>query len=83
MLILSRKVQQKIIITLPTGEEIVIGIGGIDPLAGTVKVGIDAPRSITVDREEIHQAKMMEQAECPQPTRITKSAGSRLSLKKQ
>ena len=47
MLVLSRKIGQKIHI----GDDITICIVGID--GGQVKIGIDAPKSVRVDREEI------------------------------
>lgn len=51
MLILSRNVGQKILV----GDDIEITITGI--LGGQVRVGIDAPKEIEIDREEIRVAK--------------------------
>lgn len=51
MLILSRKVGEKIII----GDNIEVVISEIK--GNQVRVGIAAPRSVTVDREEIRDKK--------------------------
>jgi|GEM_PF-1046367 len=55
MLVLTRKV----------GEEIVIAdhirISVVEVAAGRVKIGIVAPRSVSIDRAEIHQKKTAEQ----------------------
>ena len=49
MLILTRRVGEKIVI----GEEIKITLLGV---AGRqIKIGVDAPRSIVVHREEVYQ----------------------------
>jgi len=48
MLILTRRVQESIII----GDDIKITICGID--RGQVKLGIDAPKEVEVHREEIY-----------------------------
>jgi carbon storage regulator CsrA len=53
MLVLSRKLGQKIRI----GEDITICIVGID--GGQVKIGIDAPKSVRVDREEIAAVRII------------------------
>ena len=54
MLVLTRKV----------GEEIVIAghirISIVDVASGRVKIGIVAPRSVTIDRAEIHEKKSTE-----------------------
>lgn len=65
MLILTRNVGQRLIITTPSGETIAVQIM---TSRGTVKVGIDAPKSITVDREEIHERKKSEDREAPAPS---------------
>lgn len=52
MLILTRKEGQQIRI----GDDIVITLLGVR--GNQYKIGIDAPRSVSVDREEIHQMKV-------------------------
>ncbi len=47
MLVLTRKIEEKIKI----GDNIVVSILGVE--AGNVKVGIDAPKEITILRMEI------------------------------
>jgi carbon storage regulator len=49
MLILSRKVNEKIVID----NRIILTITQIKN--GTVRIGIDAPADVRVDREEIHK----------------------------
>lgn len=51
MLILSRRLFERIIID----NRIVLTVTKID--GDRVSIGIDAPRDVPVDREEIHQAK--------------------------
>jgi len=50
-LVLTRKVGQKIMI----GDSVVVTVTGISH--GQVKIAIDAPKSISVDREEIYKSK--------------------------
>lgn len=52
MLILTRKEGQQIRI----GDDIVITLLGVR--GNQYKIGIDAPRHVSVDREEIHQMKV-------------------------
>jgi carbon storage regulator len=52
MLVLSRKVGEKIIIDGSIQVEIVAVVGN------RVRIGIQAPPDVQVDREEIHQARM-------------------------
>lgn len=51
MLILSRGVGESIVI----GGEIVVTV--IEIKGGKVRIGVDAPREIAVDREEVDDAK--------------------------
>lgn len=50
MLVLSRKKDEKIII----GDNIVITL--VDVETNKAKIGIDAPRSVPVHREEVYQS---------------------------
>lgn len=61
MLALSRKPGEKIIITTEAGERIEIEIGR-KTCASQVHLRFHAPRSVTVDREEVHLRKMAEGA---------------------
>lgn len=51
MLVLSRKVGERILI----GNDIIITVVRIGP--GTVRIGIDAPVSLNIVREELKQAE--------------------------
>jgi carbon storage regulator CsrA len=61
MLVLSRKVEEAIIITIPDGRKIHLKVTSMrsngKPLPETTKVriGIDAPRDVTVHREEVQR----------------------------
>ena len=57
MLVLSRKKDEKIII----GDKISIMV--VDIQGDKVRLGIEAPREVTVHREEVYQAIQKKQAE--------------------
>ena len=59
MLVLSRRLGQRIFI----GENIVITVLSIK--GGHVELGIDAPRSVVLSREEVYQGEKMEQEHAP------------------
>ncbi len=65
MLVLTRKPGEQIVIA----DNIRITVVSIGP--GRVKIGIEAPPTVKVDRHEIHEKKQSEQpapaAEVPQP----------------
>jgi carbon storage regulator len=54
MLILTRRVGEKLII----GENVTVTILGVK--GNQIRIGIDAPRDITVNREEIYQRILKE-----------------------
>ena len=54
MLILTRKVDQKIVI----GDDVIITILGVK--GNQVRIGIEAPREVPVHREEIYQRILAE-----------------------
>ena len=56
MLILTRKVGEKLII----GDDISVAVVGLK--GGQVRMGINAPREVPVNREEIHQRIVEERA---------------------
>ena len=55
MLILTRRVSEKIII----GENVTVTV--LSAKGNQVRIGIDAPRDVTVNREEIYQRILAEQ----------------------
>lgn len=52
MLVLSRNRNERILI----GDDVVVMVVGVD-CHGTVKLGIEAPKNVEVDREEVRIAK--------------------------
>ena len=56
MLILRRNERERIVITLPDGEEITVTVVEIrvSGFARSVRLGFEAPPSVRVDREEVH-----------------------------
>lgn len=61
MLVLSRKIGETIVI----GNNIRITV--VDVGQGRVKIGVQAPTNVSVDREEIHEKKLVEDAEAAVP----------------
>lgn len=53
MLVLSRKVQEKILI----GDNIVIQVVEVIPNENRVKIGIECPKDLPIDREEVRIRK--------------------------
>jgi carbon storage regulator len=56
MLILTRRVEEKIVI----GDEVTVTV--LAAKGGSVRLGIDAPRKIAVHREEIYRSMKREEA---------------------
>ncbi len=56
MLVLSRKLTEKLKLKLPDGQIITLSVLGLR--TNKVMIGIDAPDSVIVDREEIFSAKI-------------------------
>jgi carbon storage regulator len=56
MLVLSRRLNQSIVI----GGEVRVTVLAISP--SRVEIGVEAPRQITVDREEIHLRRQVQSA---------------------
>jgi len=54
MLILTRRIGEKLII----GENVTVTVLGVK--GNQVRIGIDAPRDVQVDREEVHQRILKE-----------------------
>lgn len=72
MLILMRKAGEVIIATLPDGTQIQITVVSID--RNRCRIGIQAPKSVRVDREEIHLKRFVKgnrtgthPRHCPRP----------------
>lgn len=60
MLVLARRKSERIILRTPDGTVIVVTAVEIRGQAGKVKIGIDAPPEVMVDREEIYIKKLEE-----------------------
>ena len=54
MLVLKRKVEESIVI----GGNSVVKVCGLGD--GFVRLGVEAPKDVTVDRQEVHQRKVAE-----------------------
>jgi carbon storage regulator len=61
MLMLTRQVGERIVMTLEDGRTITILMAALKP--GSARIGIDAPVTIGVDREEIYVRKQREREE--------------------
>jgi len=59
MLVLSRKAEERIILTVG-GIEISLVV--VDIRGDKARLGIDAPASVIIDRQEVHEAKLREKA---------------------
>jgi carbon storage regulator CsrA len=59
MLVLGRKVGEKIVIQPPGSTPIILTICKIDP-NGNIRLGFEADREITIDRMEVWESKQAE-----------------------
>jgi carbon storage regulator len=59
MLVLSRRCGEQIVIA----ENIVVTVGAIE--GNKVRIGVDAPNSIRVDRKEVHDRRVFELDDVP------------------
>ena len=50
-LTLTRKEGERITLTLPTGETVIIEVGRIEQTRSQVKIRIDAPKTVAITRE--------------------------------
>jgi len=57
MLVLTREEDEDILI----GDNIVIKVVGVNRTNGQVRLGIEAPRNIAIDRREVRESKEREQ----------------------
>ena len=58
MLVLSRKANESIVISVPGYPPITVTVAEINKRAGKVRLGITAPHEVLVDREEIRERKL-------------------------
>ena len=64
MLVLSRKLGEKLVITVPgCPKPIVVVCGGWDKVK--VRIGVDAPPDVIIDREEVWERKQARAKEAP------------------
>jgi len=81
MLILTRRIGEKIVI----GEDVTVTVLSVKGIQ--VRIGIDAPRDVSVNREEIYQRILKEQKSLKKnkwvriPTPTVQAPTLRLSLK--
>ena len=61
MLVLARRIDESIIITLPDGQIITVMV--TDAIENKVRIGIDAPNNLTILREEISCVMSLTKAE--------------------
>jgi carbon storage regulator CsrA len=55
MLVLARKLKERVVLTLEDGQEIWIEVTDID--RNKVRFGIRAPKGVVIDREEVYREK--------------------------
>jgi len=57
MLVLTRRIGEEIIITAADGQQITVAVLGVR--GNQVRLGVDAPHDVVIDRMEIHERKLM------------------------
>lgn len=77
MLVLSRKKDESIYITIPTGEIITLTV--VEIRGDKVRLGINADASVTIDREEVYHAKLRNPEGKPNTDGSHQKAGSQRS----
>jgi carbon storage regulator CsrA len=68
MLVLTRKENERLVI----GNDIVLTVVSIGP--GRVKLGIEAPKWMSIDREEVHSRKQFQAPETDSVTVVNRIA---------
>lgn len=58
MLALTRRIGESVILTLPDGRRVEVTI--TDKSAGQVRLGIEAPKDVRIDRDEVFQRREKE-----------------------
>lgn len=53
MLVLSRRCSESLVFTLPNGDRITVQVTEIKLTGHAVRLGIDAPKDVTIHRKEI------------------------------
>jgi carbon storage regulator CsrA len=78
MLVLTRKLYEKVYITTPDGKKIALTICGIQGYGknGRVKIGIDADKNYVIAREELILSKNQEEEEEEEEMFFNKSLNS-------
>lgn len=65
MLLLTRKVGEK----LKIGDDVTVSVLGVK--GGQIRIGIDAPRNVKVDREEVFQ-RILKESETPSRPKVVR-----------
>ena len=65
MLLLTRKVGEK----LKIGDDVTVSVLGVK--GGQIRIGIDAPRNVKVDREEVFQ-RILKESETPSKANVVR-----------
>jgi carbon storage regulator len=74
MLVLTRKENERVVI----GNDITVTVVSIGP--GRVKIGIDAPKWMAIDREEVHTRKHEQTLDADEPAVVNRIAAVAASV---